>query len=122
MTLKETMEEIEGIKDFSMTNKEAIQILKEELKLNRQNKGYSWQLDDAYKIAIVALAITMTEEEKNIIEKPKMGQGDEYDKWFCPICGNTLWTIWQDFDRPDRCNVCGQLIDNRPFGGVQDDK
>lgn len=122
MTLKETMEQIEGIKEFPLTNKEAIKILKEELKSDRQNKECSWQLDDAYKMAIVALAITMTEEEKNIVENSKMGQGDKYDKWFCPICGNTLWTVWQDFDRPDRCSVCGQSIDNKPFGGVQNDK
>ena len=122
MSLKETMKEIEGIKEFPLTNKEAIKILREELKSNRQNKEYLWQLDDACKMAIVALAMTMTEEEKNTIEKPKMGQGDKYDKWFCPICGNTLWTIWQDFDRPDRCSVCGQLINNESFGGVQDDR
>jgi rubrerythrin len=118
MTLKEIMEEIEGIKEFSLTNKEAIKILREENKLRKGEDGYYlWKEYDAYKMAIVALALTMTEEEKNTIEKPKWSGKDKYE-WFCPMCGNTLWTTGQDFDRPDRCSVCGQLIDNKPFGGV----
>lgn len=114
MTIKEAMEEILRIKECSMTNKEAIQILKDEKKSNLE-KTYSHQVgqaDYAYKMAIVSLAMTMTQKEKDTPENVIRGRRDNADHWCCPTCGNTLAISWEHPKLPDRCNICGQKLED----------